>query len=173
VAYPAYLSVKGAKQGQFKGESTLASRKNWIPILAFEMALESPHDAATGQASGIRRYKQIVIAKEWGAASPQAMTACATNETLTSVTLDFAKADSDGKPTTYQTIILTNAIIVQVYRTKGKLARPGHPLSAELHAEHSGSVDVHELEEWEFVFQQIEFSDVDGLTTFTDDWEAQ
>lgn len=173
MAYPAYLSIKGARQGQFKGESTLTNRKDWIPILAFEMVLESPREAATGQASGNRRYKPITIAKEWGAASPQAMTACATNETLTSVSLEFAKADSNGKPSTYQTIILTNATIVRIGRMKGKTGLADHLLSAEFDAEHSGSLDVHELEEWDFVFQKIEFSDLDGSTTFIDDWEAQ
>jgi type VI secretion system secreted protein Hcp len=84
MAFQPYMSVKGARQGQFKGEALQQQRKDkWIPVLALNMSLKSPHDAATGQPSGKRQYEPVAIVKEWGAASPQGLTACATNENLT------------------------------------------------------------------------------------------
>jgi type VI secretion system secreted protein Hcp len=172
MAFPGYLSVKGAKQGQFKGESTRPSRKDWIPILAFDMSVESPRDAATGQASGKRQYKPVKITKEWGEASPQGLAACATNEVLSMVTLEFSRIDQDGKEYTYQTVKLTNATISGVFRSKGEPPEVADVPSSDLHPEHSGSQDTHELEEWDFVFQKIEVTDNDGGTTFVDDWTA-
>jgi type VI secretion system secreted protein Hcp len=172
MASPGYLSVKGARQGQFKGESTRANRNDWIPILAFEMSVESPRDAATGQASGKRQYKPVKITKEWGEASPQALAACATNEVLTTVALEFLRIGPDGNEYTYQTVNLTNAAISGVFRFKGEPPEDAEVPSSDLHPEHSGSQDTHELEEWEFVFQKIEVTDKDGATTFADDWAA-
>jgi hypothetical protein len=38
MAFQAHVSIKGNKQGQFKGEGTQDKRKDkWIPVLAFQM----------------------------------------------------------------------------------------------------------------------------------------
>ncbi len=172
MAFPAYLSVRAARQGQFKGESPQAKRKDWIPILAFAMGVESPRDAATGEAAGKRQYKPVRITKEWGAASPQALTACATNEVLTSVALEFTRSSKDAEEYVYQTVTLTNSTLTRVVRVKGKPALADDVLSSDLRPEHSGSVDSHEIEEWDFVFQKIDVTDNDGSATFADEWEA-
>src|SRR5580658_5519479 len=113
MAFQAYAAFKGTKQGQFKGESTKANRKDkWSEVLAFGYSVQSPRDAATGQAVGKRQHKPIVITKEWGAASPQIYQALTTNEVFTSVDFEFTKSDGAGKETVYHTITLTNAQIV-------------------------------------------------------------
>jgi type VI secretion system secreted protein Hcp len=112
MAYEAYVSIKGTKQGQIKGEGTQGKRKDkWVPILSFHYSVQSPRDVATGLASGKREHKPIVITKEWGAASPQILQALTTNEVLSSVEIEFTKTDR-GHETVYQTIKLTNASIV-------------------------------------------------------------
>jgi type VI secretion system secreted protein Hcp len=165
MAYEAYVAIKGNKQGQFKGESTEKNRKDkWIPVLAFEMELDSPRDQETGQASGKRQFSPVSIVKEWGAASPQALTACATNEVLNEVTIEFTRLDADGADYVYQSVTLANAVIERVARVKGRRLEGEPP---------GGTVDPREWEEWEFTFQKIELVDNDGQTSFADDWVAR
>jgi type VI secretion system secreted protein Hcp len=164
MGFQAYMSVTGKKQGQFKGESTAAPRKDWIPVLAFTMELKSTPDPATGLPAGKRQYQPVTTVKEWGAASPQGLTACATNEVLTGVKIEFVRADASGKELIFQTVTLTNAIISHVRRFTGD------PLVAE--GLQGGSKDAAGLEEWSFTFQKIEVADTEGKTDFLDDWTA-
>jgi type VI secretion system secreted protein Hcp len=163
MAFQAYMSVKGKKQGQFKGEATQSNRKDmWMPVLSFQMGVLSPRDAATGQPSGKRQYKPVTIIKEWGAASPQGLAACATNEDLSDVVIEFSKANPTGAEYVYQTVHLTDAIIVEVERFTR--AQDGTLLLAP------GRADTLELESWSFTFRKIELDDKDGMTSFLDDW---
>ena len=67
MAYQAHVSIKGKKQGQFKGEGIQDKRKDkWLPVLTFDMDVQSPRDIATGQASGKRQWSPVRIVKEWG-----------------------------------------------------------------------------------------------------------
>jgi len=163
MALQAYIAVQGIKQGQFKGESTRVTRKEkWMQVLAFQMGLHSPLDAATGQASGKRQYKPVTVSKEWGAASPQGLIACATHEVLTDVAIEFLKTKADGQEYVYQTVTLTDALLVAIERftrqQDGTLLLP------------RGPADTLELESWSFTFRKIEVVDNDGNTSFVDDW---
>jgi type VI secretion system secreted protein Hcp len=165
MALQAFIAVKGNKQGQFKGESTQVARKDkWIQVLSFQMGVQSPQDSTTGRPSGKRQYKPVVITKEWGAASPQALTACATNEVLTDVAIEFSKVRPNGQEYIYQTVSLTDAILVAVERftrqQDGTLLLP------------PGPANTFELESWSFTFRKIEVVDKDGNTSFLDDWSV-
>ena len=159
MAFPAYLSIRGVRRGQFKGETTHAARRDrWMEIVAFEMGLASPRDLATGQASGHRQHQPVKIVKEWGAASPQLLTACATNEILTEVVIEFTRTHPNGEDYVYQRVRLSDAAIAEIDRFRGE---------AEAHTE---AANPHELEEVEFIFRRIEVEDIDGSTMFADDW---
>jgi type VI secretion system secreted protein Hcp len=168
-----YLTVTGKKQGQFRSESTEPGRKDkWIPALGFEMALEAPHDPQSGLPTGKRQFSPVRIVKEWGAASPQALTALATNETLTSVVMQFVRVAATGTEFVYQTVTLTNAAFMRVARVKGAPERlAADPLGGVLTAA-SLTGAAHEWEEWAFTFQKIAVEDINGKTSFADDWEA-
>ncbi|HTS92098.1 MAG TPA: type VI secretion system tube protein TssD [Stellaceae bacterium] len=164
MAFPAFFSVKGARQGPFKGEAKEAGRENWMPVRYFTMELESPRDPASGQATGKRQWKPVKVVKEWGAASPQGLTACATNEVLQEVNFQFLRTNPSGQEYVYQTVKLTNATISDVVRfTGGPEALAAGGKSASWDA--SG-----ELEAWSFTFQQVDVFDADGNTEFLDDW---
>ncbi len=166
MAYEAYIKIKGSKQGQFKGEATKPQRQDqWAPIVAFTMGVESPRDAATGQAAGKRQYKPITIVKEWGASSPQLLAACSTNEVLTEVDLEFVWTNPAGVETVAQTVKLTNASISAIERFTGN--PDGTPASG-----HSKASHVLEYERVSFVFQKIEVTDVGAKTAFADNWSA-
>jgi type VI secretion system secreted protein Hcp len=112
MAFQAHISIKGKKQGQFKGEGIQDRRKDkWIPVLAIKMGVQSPRDVATGQASGKRQHQPVTITKEWGAASPQLWQALTSNEPLHSVEIQFTRTSGTGAEQVYETIKLTNAVI--------------------------------------------------------------
>jgi type VI secretion system secreted protein Hcp len=165
MAFPAFFSVKGIKQGQFKGEAKEESRADkWMTVRYFGMELEAPRDAASGLPTGKRQWKPIKVVKEWGAASPQGLSACATNELLSEVAFDFMRTDASGVEYVYQTLTLTEASIADVVRFTGgpeALVAGGKRASWE----ESG-----ELEAWSFTFRKIELVDKDGGTVFLDDW---
>ena len=169
MALQAWIAVKGAKQGQFKGESTVAARRGkWMAVLAFTMGVNSPRDPATGQATGKRQYQPVTIVKAWGAASPQGLAACTTNEVLTEVDLEFIRPSPTGQEVVYQTVRLTNASLSQIARFTGRPDGSEDTPSSG----HTGTAVMMELERWAFTFQKIEIHDNDGNTSFTDSWSA-
>ena len=155
MAIQAYLSVKGRKQGQFKSETLKAGRTDkWMTVLSIGMDLQTPIYPATGHASGKRQWRPVTIVKEWGAASPQGLAACATNEDLTEVRIELVKLQPTGIEEVYQAITLTEALLTEIRRfVAGDIAQPA-----------ANSL----LEEWSFTFRKIEVKDNDGGTSFED-----
>jgi type VI secretion system secreted protein Hcp len=166
MAYEAYMKCKFNKQGASKGESPKKDRKDWISVLAFNFEVQSPRDAATGQASGKRQYKPVRFLKEWGAASPQLMTACARNETLDTVNFEFITHTGAGAETVYYTITLTNATVSAVAMFTGEETGAEGAGSSK----HTKDVDTLELERISLTFSKIEANATLAKTTFMDDW---
>jgi len=167
MAYQAHISIKATTQGHFKGEGIQDHRNDkWIPVLAFSNEVQSPRDIATGMPSGKRQWGAVKIVKEWGAASPQGLQACVTNEVLTDVQIEFTKTKDSGEEYVYQTIKLTNASLSSVRRYTG------NDQTGESSSRHTSGDDTMELEEWALTFQKIELDDTDGQTSFMDDWKA-
>jgi type VI secretion system secreted protein Hcp len=166
----AFVSIKGKIQGQFKGEGTNDKRKNkWMAVVGFAMGLDSPLDLASGHPSGRRQWRVVKIVKEWGAASPQLLQACATNEVLSEVVIEFLKTNAEGEEYVYQTVTLTNSTIAHISRFTKNRGEAGSNSSFG----DSSMVDItilDELEEVEFSFQKIVVEDVNGGTSFADDW---
>ena len=166
MAFQAYIAVNGKKQGQFKGEGATVQRKDkWMQVLAFTMGLTSPRDPSTGQATGRRQFQPVTIVKQWGAASPQGLAACSTNESLAEVDIEFTKTTGTGLEVVHQTVKLIDASITQVARFTGRAdGREDTAISG-----HSGPTDMLELERWTLTFRKIEVHDADGNTNFADD----
>ena len=159
MAYEAYISMEGTKQGKFKGESKVAAHKDKIVGLAFDYQAVAPYDAATGVASGKRQHKPITFTKEWGAASPQIYQSLFTNEVLKSVLFEFFRMSPEGKETIFTTIKLTTAHFVSINAHK---ALSG-PKSNE-------PIQTQELEVVSLVFHKIEIDNVIAKTMAADDW---
>jgi type VI secretion system secreted protein Hcp len=153
-----FLSVKGAKQGDLKGETGKDRKK--IPILGFSYAVQSPRDPATGQATGKRQHKPVTVFKEWGVVSPQLFEALVTNENLTSVIIDEMRTDPAGKEVVYMEIRLTNAALTEISIDPERSDDP--PFWANK-----------EIERISFVFQKIEIENKVSKTTASDDWEQR
>jgi len=74
----------------------------------------SPRDIATGQASGKRQHKPIVIVKEVDKSSPLLLKAYSGREVLKSVLLEFRRRNPEGQEEVYYTVKLTNALISSI-----------------------------------------------------------
>src|SRR5262249_34051193 len=124
-----------------------AQKQPWsvnIPLHSYAMqAIVSPRDAATGQASGKRMHKPMVITMQTDKATPllQHLTP---NEEITSFTLKFTPAVPNAASHTLVIKTIANA----------------------RHLTSNGLVEVG------FTFQKINWTWVEGGKTTTDDWEA-
>ena len=102
----------------------------------------SPRDAASGLPTGKRQHKPISITKEWGASTPLLLNALVNNENLTRVLIGLLR---NGQQVA--TIKLTNANVSR-------------------YVQHGGN------DTFEFTYQKITWTWVDGGITAEDDWEA-
>ena len=151
-----HVTVKSAKQGDFKGDIAGKSN-NQIAGLGFRDGV-SVNVGATGQATGRRQYSPIAFTKAWSGSSPQFLQALATNETLTAVTFEFFKAKPDGTEQTFYTIKLSDASVVRIEQFAGNL--------------NSLSATVPEIEEISLTFRKIQVTSVEGGTGAADDWSG-
>jgi type VI secretion system Hcp family effector len=110
-SFVGYVSFRGSKQGQIKGESKGKGGredKGFFQIQSFDMAGEVPVDASKpGAAQGKRTHKPFSITKETDGASPQLLQAHYTNEVFDNVVIQTL--DDNNKVS--RTITLTNAVI--------------------------------------------------------------
>lgn len=154
-----YVTIRGVKQGVFKGQTTTAGHQDEIMGFQYEFQLSAPVNASSGQASGRHQYTPITFTKVLDASSPELIQAASSNELLSLVEFDFVHSGADGKETVFQSIKLTNATISSV---KEYMGFPGL----------NGQSDPRQLEDVSFTFQKIEISNNDGKTTAIDDWSA-
>jgi type VI secretion system Hcp family effector len=156
MAFEAYASFKGKKQGQLKGESQKAHRSDkWTEVLSFEMGSEVPVDAKGGRPKGPRTQKPVVITKQIGSASPQLLQAHWTNEVLSEVIIEILLHVHVQKR-----ITLTNAIVARFHR------------STILSSHNTGKRNTNELEQFSFTYGKILVENLATGTSTTDDWNA-
>jgi type VI secretion system secreted protein Hcp len=162
-----YMTLKGAKQGDIKGDVTQKGREHSIMCHAFEYECESPRDAHSGLPMGKRAHKPIKITKKMDIASPLLFNALVNNENLTTVKLMFWRPNTallgaqqaTGTEEQFYTIELTNANICEVKNEVLDVLNP------ELQK-------FPPLEEVKFVFQKITITYMKGGITASDDWET-
>ena len=161
MAFACYLTIEGAQQGTFHGEQSFSKfGSGKITAVKFSSGVTTPHDVATGQASGKRQHQTIKFTKEWGAATPQLFTALVTNEKLTSVVFNFTRTSADGKEQVTLVVTLTNASVVSIASALNLVDR------------HQSAFDGHELEDIELTFEKIQIEEKASNQTASDDWEA-
>jgi type VI secretion system Hcp family effector len=108
-AMDAYMTIKGAKQGQFKGEA-MSDQIRLVSVVR-----DTPMAAA--MPTGRRMHSTITITKEIDRASPMLAKAASTNELLSEVVITFTGGAAGAK--TAQKIVLTNATILSVRKSGG------------------------------------------------------
>ncbi|HEY1456672.1 MAG TPA: type VI secretion system tube protein TssD [Candidatus Dormibacteraeota bacterium] len=142
------MTVTGQKQGVFKGDDNSTSRvAGLITVTAYQFEVLTPRDPSTGQATGRRQYKPVVVTHVMGGSSPQFLDAAATNENLRSVVINFNRTDRFGRNVNYYRVTLTNASVSDV-------------------RQYTSGADV--LEDDSLTFQKIEQQDLIAHTDFVD-----
>jgi len=109
-----FMTAEGIKQGKFHGDSKVKGSEDQINVVGFTYEVDSPRNITTGQASGKRQHKPIVITKDWGASSPQFLNALVTGEKLPQVILEMVTVDASGKKKLTYKITLKNAQVTGV-----------------------------------------------------------
>jgi len=117
MALNAYLVLKGQKQGNIKGSVTQKGREGQIAVYAVTHNITSPRDSASGQATGKRVHKPILITKEIDISTPLLYKALVDNEIISAFSLLFWAPGPQGKEVQYYTIKLTNAFIADIKTT--------------------------------------------------------
>ena len=161
MSFQSYIKIKGAKQGQFKGESKKKGRETFMEFHSYKMGSNTPVDAASGRPTGHRQHKPLIITKERGASSPMALTAHWSNESLPEVVIEIVGRSADGvKEIVVERITLTNAVITEINRYSAESTKA------------STAHDVDFVEDISFRYQKIEVEDVVASTMAVDDWES-
>lgn len=109
-----YLKVKGANQGDMKGDCSQSGREDSILVYSLDHAVEIPRDTHTGMPTGQRIHLPLKIQKHKDQASPLLYQACCSGERITEFELDFYRINDKGQEEHYYTIKLENAIIVEM-----------------------------------------------------------
>jgi type VI secretion system secreted protein Hcp len=152
-----FLTIEGMKQGKIKGEPGLGER---ILVLRVSYEVTAPRDMATGQASGKRQHGQVLVVKDWGAASPQLLQALAQNETLKSVLIEFFRTGAGGQEEATEIMRLTDATISKMKMTVSDASSGDGP---------AGRL----IDEVYLTFRKIEITHPAAKTIFSDDWLAR
>jgi type VI secretion system secreted protein Hcp len=166
---PAYLTVEGARQGKItQGTFTQESvgniyqegHENEILVEAFNHTVSIPRDSQSGQPTGQRVHKPLVITKVFDKCSPLLYTALTTGEQMRKCVLKFYRTSADGKQEHYFTIALEDAIIVDINAYMPNCQDP-----AKAHFTH--------LEDVAFSYRKITWTHEVGGTEGSDDWRAR
>lgn len=153
MAPTAYLTLTGKKQGAIKGGVAANGREGSIALIAVGYGVSIPLDPASGQSTGKREHKPVVVSKAVDEASPQLLQALVTNETLTDVKIDFWRPSPESVAP-YFSIALTNAIVTDVTLNG------------------SAGQEPREIEQVQFVYQQISWTWVASGASARDDWNV-
>jgi type VI secretion system Hcp family effector len=147
------MKVTGHVQGVFKGDDNASARAaaGTITLSGYQFELTSPRDAATGQGSGKRVYKPLVVTHLMGGSSPQFLRAAAVGELIDTVVINFYRTDRGGREVNYYRVTLTHANVTDV-------------------KQYTGGTDV--LEDDSFFFRKVEQQDLIAHTDFVDDLTA-
>ena len=89
-----YMTIKGSKQGSFKGNSLHPKRIDWIEF--DDIVVGEAIDPATNQMTGRRAHNPIKIVKQIDSATPQLFQACQTSEQLVEVIVELVAVTSGG-----------------------------------------------------------------------------
>jgi type VI secretion system secreted protein Hcp len=124
------------------GQKTGDFSQTPIEAIGLSHEIVSPRDAATGLPTGKRQHKPLTVTMAWGPSTPLFINALVSNENLTSVLIGLLH---DGQQVA--TIKLTNANVAQ-------------------YDQHGGDVT------FQFTYQKIEWTWLDGGIVAMDDWES-
>lgn len=165
---PAYLSLTGTKQGFItEGNFTQDSvgnvyqegHEDQILVQAFSHQVIIPRDPQSGQPTGQRVHKPMMITKTFDKCSPLLFAALTSGEKMIECNLEWYRTSAAGTQERYFTITLEDAIIIEIQSRMPNCQDPGNA-----HFTH--------LEDVYFSYRKITWEHVVSNTSGSDDWRA-
>lgn len=151
MSFHGYVSFKGSKQGQFKGETKTTGRQDkWTDVVAFKMQSETPFDVKTGQTTGRRTHDPLTITRLIDNATPKLVNAFGSGEMFSEMVIEVVEATSTGREQVTERITLTNATISNVRHYVGENVP---------HYIGKASLTDRVLTDFGFTFQKIQVED--------------
>jgi type VI secretion system secreted protein Hcp len=118
MAIDAYLQIDS-----IKGESTDEKHRDWIEVSSVTWSVYQPRatsvSAAGGLTSGVAELSDLTFKKLADLSSPILQQHCAMGKTLPKAIFEFMRADGEGKPICYYTVLLENVMISGVTPNSG------------------------------------------------------
>lgn len=168
MATPAYMSIKGAKQGVITagaftansvGNSYQEGHEDQVMVQGFKHQICIPRDPQSGQPTGQRVHQPLVVTKVYDKASPLLLSALTSGELMEQVVIQWYRTSSSGTQEHYYTTKLEDAIIVEM---KDYMLNCQDPANA--HFTH--------LEDVHFTYRKITWTHEICGTTGSDDWRT-
>ena len=163
---PIFMRVEGTRQGPITSGATSSAsignawqegHDNEATIKGFAHNITIPRDPLSGQPSGQRVHSPFVVTKLLDKSSPLLMSALVTGERLDTVELKQFRTNVDGKLEHFYTVLLTDAIVIDI--------SPDAP-----HSFGEMERDVAPLEHVSFSYRKIRWTHEAAGTSSEDDW---
>ncbi|WP_347903519.1 Hcp family type VI secretion system effector [Pseudomonas purpurea] len=165
---PAYLSITGTKQGLITAETFTQKsvgniyqegHEDQILVQAFQHQVIIPRDPQSGQPTGQRVHKPLMITKVFDKSSPLIFAALTSGERLENCHLAWYRTSVEGIQEHYFSIELVDALIVEVQSRMPNCQDP--QMSHFTHLE-----DVY------FTYRKIIWTHEISGTSGSDDWRV-
>src|SRR5262249_4112057 len=111
MALNAYLTLETERLGKILGSCPQEGHKDEILVCGFSHEIEIPRDLHTGQPTGKRQHKPLVLTKEIDQASPLLAQACVDGDRVKAAKLKFYRIVA-GMEEHYFTIEIKGGLIV-------------------------------------------------------------
>lgn len=160
MANSAYMRMTDDKGELIQGGSEVSGREHWIEVFSFEHELRIPTDEDTGALTSTRKHGPFVITKDFDSATPILNKACASGQTLESVSLSWYRINEMGAEVEYFRHTLSKVKVVSV--------RPVVIDVKDKANEHLGHRERIALR-----YQKIRWTYVEGNIETEDDWSAR
>eukprot|EP00903_Cladosiphon_okamuranus_P001345 g1343.t1 len=163
----AYMTIKGATQGDMTADATTADsignlwqqgHEGESLVYAFEQNAVVPRDPQSGSVIATRRHMPTTFMKPVDKATPLMWQALATGETL-EIEVQFWRTSTAGVQEHYYTIKFTDAVLVE-----GKTILPD--VNDEANASRG------DTDKWSFTYRKAEWTHEKAGTSASDDYRA-
>ena len=123
MATPAYMSVTGEKQGLITagaftadsvGNTYQEGHEDQVMVQGFSHELTVPRDPQSGNTTGPRIHKPVVITKVFDKASPLLLAALTSGERMSVIEIKWYRTSAQGTQEHYYTTKLEDAKIVDI-----------------------------------------------------------
>jgi type VI secretion system secreted protein Hcp len=154
-----YMTVEGKNQGVIQGGVVQRGKEGAIQLLALSHQVVSPRDVATGQATGKRQHKPIVIRMAVDKSFTKLYQAMVTNESLSSVEIKaFGATRGRGGAieSNLWTIKLQDASVADINSSSLPGVRPN---------------ETQQVLDVSFTYQKIEWTWLEGDLQSMDYWD--